>query len=168
MILKKIKFGTIDIVGQRFGKLVVLRKADTPRKWVCVCDCGTEKSFEGGNLRNGGTKSCGCLRDANTSERFKKEMAGMRFGRLLVLKRSDLKQGKHYLWKCICDCGKKKLIIGTNLKQGHTTSCGCLAQERDEVRRNDKWLSWVKSNSLFDFEDAEIIDKFLPIIEDEE
>ena len=56
----------IDLVGRRFGKLVVLRRGETNEsrriKWVCRCDCGNETSVFGDNLRYGRTKSCGCMR----------------------------------------------------------------------------------------------------------
>lgn len=37
--------------------------------WLCRCDCGTEKVVKGEDLRNGDTKSCGCLNDEKRSER---------------------------------------------------------------------------------------------------
>lgn len=55
----------IDIVGQRFGRLVVIEYVDNDKwgdpRWRCKCDCGHEKVLTGGSLRSGNTKSCGCL-----------------------------------------------------------------------------------------------------------
>lgn len=51
----------IDISGQRFGRLVVVKKSTLPRLWMCLCDCGGESLSTGANLRKGKTKSCGCL-----------------------------------------------------------------------------------------------------------
>lgn len=55
----------IDLTGQRFGRLVVLSKvkhdSDAKIWWYCRCDCGVEKDILGRNLRDGYTKSCGCL-----------------------------------------------------------------------------------------------------------
>lgn len=57
----------IDITGQRFGRLVALRQAAErvgPKQcigWVCSCDCGNEIVVRGYSLRDGNTKSCGCL-----------------------------------------------------------------------------------------------------------
>lgn len=58
----------IDIKGQRFGRLVVVERVKNKWKnhgsyWLCKCDCGKEKIVESHNLRNGSTKSCGCLND---------------------------------------------------------------------------------------------------------
>ena len=56
----------IDLVGQRFGKLLVLERAENSIKgeaqWLCKCDCGNECIITSGNLRYGHTQSCGCLR----------------------------------------------------------------------------------------------------------
>lgn len=36
--------------------------------WLCLCDCGREHLVAGGNLRSGGTSSCGCKRGTLISE----------------------------------------------------------------------------------------------------
>lgn len=54
-----------NVVGLRFHRLVVVREVEprgTQRYVECLCDCGKTKTFHLGNLRKGGTKSCGCLR----------------------------------------------------------------------------------------------------------
>ncbi len=56
----------LDLTGQRFGRLVVIRRDETaPRgaglHWVCRCDCGREMVARGSNLRGGNTRSCGCM-----------------------------------------------------------------------------------------------------------
>lgn len=53
-----------DVVGQRFGRLVVLERwIRQGRSFVrCLCDCGTEKTFQLNNLVSASTESCGCLR----------------------------------------------------------------------------------------------------------
>lgn len=56
----------INLIGQKFYRLtVVQRMSDDKRgssKWLCRCDCGEEKIILGYSLKNGNTKSCGCLR----------------------------------------------------------------------------------------------------------
>jgi hypothetical protein len=51
---------------------------------------------------------------------------GKRFGKLVVLglhgKRD--KQGR-MRWNCLCDCGRSKLILASNLASGRSQSCGC-------------------------------------------
>lgn len=54
-----------DISGQRFGKLIAEEIAfiDNGRYiWKCHCDCGSCAFIDGGSLRSGNTKSCGCMR----------------------------------------------------------------------------------------------------------
>lgn len=55
----------IDLTGQRFGRLVVLKRDGNryPTKWVCKCDCGNECSVFSENLVRGHTTSCGCFRE---------------------------------------------------------------------------------------------------------
>jgi hypothetical protein len=52
-----------DITGQRFGRLVALSQvtSGSRAKWRCICDCGATKDIVKPNLKNGTTKSCGCL-----------------------------------------------------------------------------------------------------------
>lgn len=55
-----------DLIGQRFGRLVVISIGEpTPggnTRWECKCDCGNTALVTGTNLKNGMTKSCGCIR----------------------------------------------------------------------------------------------------------
>lgn len=60
---KKVK----DLIGTKFGKLTVIKyvgynKKTYKHKWLCRCECGKEVIVQQGNLENGHTKSCGCLR----------------------------------------------------------------------------------------------------------
>lgn len=60
----------VDRVGQRFGRLTVLRLGEGRTagggvRWVCRCDCGNEKEVNGNAMVCGNVQSCGCLhRDA--------------------------------------------------------------------------------------------------------
>lgn len=53
------------MTGQRWGRLVVLEPAENDHngqaRWLCQCDCGTTTIVKGQYLRNGETRSCGCL-----------------------------------------------------------------------------------------------------------
>ena len=55
----------IDLTGQRFGRLVVIRETgrskDRQIMWLCKCDCGEETVIRSRDLRRGNTQSCGCL-----------------------------------------------------------------------------------------------------------
>lgn len=67
----------LELDGQRFGRLVVLR--DGPhritkahpegiRQVVCHCDCGEETTVLVSNLRAGHVTSCGCFRRERVSQ----------------------------------------------------------------------------------------------------
>ena len=63
----RIAHNRIDLIGRRFGKLVVtkdsgLRKSRRPI-WDCECDCGNKAKVIGKYLLCGDTKSCGCLKN---------------------------------------------------------------------------------------------------------
>jgi hypothetical protein len=71
-----------DLLYQQFGRLTVIDYADdyiSPSgkhysKWVCECGCEKHSIIEvfGANLKNGTTKSCGCLKIENTKKANKK------------------------------------------------------------------------------------------------
>lgn len=54
-----------DISGQRFVRLVVVSFSGIDvshhARWNCVCDCGSSCIVDGGKLRKGLIRSCGCL-----------------------------------------------------------------------------------------------------------
>lgn len=62
----------LDLTGQRFGRLTVLRRAEHKRGekviWVCRCDCGAEIEARVSHLRTGNTRSCGCFQRDRASE----------------------------------------------------------------------------------------------------
>lgn len=65
-----------DETGNRYGRLTVLRRyvATDPSQrcvyWLCRCDCGTEVAVLSTRLRNGNTRSCGCLAEMSKAERL--------------------------------------------------------------------------------------------------
>lgn len=55
----------IDLVGQKFGKLTVIKRTNnigTNVAWLCQCDCGNTTIVQSNNLRSGHTISCGCIK----------------------------------------------------------------------------------------------------------
>jgi hypothetical protein len=67
----------VDITGQRFGRLVVLGRAERDEnkrtRWRARCDCGSEKVVDGAHMRYGRIRSCGCLSE-ETSRRIATEV----------------------------------------------------------------------------------------------
>jgi hypothetical protein len=60
-----------EMVGKKFGRLEVKEFVSRGKRgefyWKCVCECGGEKTTNGSHLRQGVTKSCGCLHKEATS-----------------------------------------------------------------------------------------------------
>ena len=64
----------LDLTGQRFGRLIVLRPAENigdRTAWICRCDCGQETVVRTNNLRSGRTRGCGGHPNTETARRVK-------------------------------------------------------------------------------------------------
>lgn len=53
----------MDLTGKIYGRLTVVSFSRKGNKynWNCICSCGSTTTVQSGNLKNGHTKSCGCL-----------------------------------------------------------------------------------------------------------
>lgn len=62
------------------------------------------------------------------------DMTNQKYGRLTVLYRDKeaeaTRKDRHAMWRCRCECGKEVSVVGKDLRQGKTLSCGCLKKER--------------------------------------
>ncbi|MCL2321445.1 MAG: hypothetical protein FWC47_04975 [Oscillospiraceae bacterium] len=128
-----------DLLGQRFGRLVVIRATDQHAKnrnliWECRCDCGNVTLVPSGGLTSGQRKSCGCIkREKITQATIKKryDLTGQRFGRLVVTRLSEKRsKSRGLIWECKCDCGNTTLAEANGLKSGLRVSCGCIQREK--------------------------------------
>ena len=64
-----------------------------------------------------------------------KNLNGKSFGRLEVLGLAGQRpSNRQTLWLCRCACGKFKVIGGSELQTGNTSSCGCLKRESERLR----------------------------------
>jgi hypothetical protein len=53
------------------------------------------------------------------------DLTRQRFGELLVLDFYKINKHGNATWRCLCNCGKETLVVGSDLRNGHTSSCGC-------------------------------------------
>lgn len=119
-----------EVVGKRFGMLVVLRLTEKRgKRWYaeCACDCGVRKEVSVHAMRSCGLRSCGCLANKKMRDRagvLAKNVTGKRFGRLTVLRLTGRRDGRWYA-ECACDCGATKEVQLVCLMRGSTRSCGC-------------------------------------------
>lgn len=148
----------IDLTSMKFGKLTVISVAGKlttkGMSWNCICDCGNHCIRSGRTLRKYENSSCGCgTNDVAWITRRKKygitgntlikkqvrppqkiiDLVGKKFGRLVVIERVENYRSSSR-WKCICDCGEIRNVIGNCLRSGHTKSCGCLGAEKAAER----------------------------------
>ena len=65
----------VDLTGQKFGRLTVMSRGPNNKSnaahWWCLCDCGTYSLVRAADLKNGATKSCGCLRNESSVKRMR-------------------------------------------------------------------------------------------------
>lgn len=79
------------------------------------------------------------------------DLTGMIFGRLIVVKRRDNTKDDSRRWICLCRCGRKSLVMTSNLKSGHTQSCGCLREDRlisklttHGLSKSSEYITWCR------------------------
>lgn len=85
-----------NLTGQRFGRLVVLERAENhiskngskEIRWKCICDCGNESVVIGRNLKRGTTTSCGCYHNEMLAAMKRKHGLSKKHGRLYPLWKS--------------------------------------------------------------------------------
>lgn len=161
----KLLSGFKDLTGQRFDRLVVTGLAEkhhkypngeTEYRWVCKCDCGKTVEMLGKTLKTVGSHQCSdCQRKIEiiTDE----EMVGQTFGRLVVIKRAKSLYSSTgtaiNMWDCQCQCGNKVIVRGAQLRNGHTSSCGCYQLDRLRCRSyrskaEDLFESWLIEHEL--------------------
>ena len=62
------------------------------------------------------------------------DLAGKKFGRMTAISPEGKSNSGQIKWRAICDCGRVKIVNGSFLRNGHTTSCGCIAAEKVGMR----------------------------------
>lgn len=118
-----IKIKKENLIGLKFNMLTVIADAEDKvfksgkrePAVLCRCDCGAETVVVKSSLKNGTTKSCGCL-----NKKYE-DLTGKTFGNWTFLYRT-----KPGYWMCRCSCGTEKEVVSGNIKSGKSTSCGCI------------------------------------------
>lgn len=134
---------TIDLTGQRFGKLLVIKKDESiiPKsgrhaRWICQCDCGNIVSVQSNHLRAGDTTACSLACKNRIPN-------GSQFGKLTVIEMTNerAKNGGAVLYKCQCDCGNIELVSSTELRANrkfHCSKCGFSSGEIAIIKMLEK------------------------------
>lgn len=120
-----------NLLNQKFGKLTVIAPAENIKgrtAWLCLCDCGKQVVVTSKSLKDGNTRSCGCLK--------RKDLVGQKFGRLTVIEATDERRHNSVVWKCQCDCGNITYATTEGLRTGGNVSCGCYNKSRELFKQN--------------------------------
>lgn len=116
-----------DIIGARFGKLIIIGISKKKYHFICKCDCGETKSICKYSLGKYTITCNKCFKGQN--------LDGKIFGRLTVISRIASKYRINKLL-CLCECGTRKVIRRTDILQGKTKSCGCWKKEiMEKIRK---------------------------------
>lgn len=110
-----------DLAGKVFGKLTAIEYTGS-KKWKCKCECGKEVTTRAASLKNGTTKSCGCIKK---DKKPKEDLTGKVVNKLTVVEYAGSKNG-YNMWKCRCECGKEIITRTASLNNGKAKSCGCI------------------------------------------
>lgn len=123
----------LDLTNKKFGKLTVIKPAprrnDKYTRWICKCKCGKQVEVRTDYLTSFHTISCGCEKEKHFG---KTVVLNQKYGKLTPIKYDNIKQQ----YFCKCDCGNTTYVIGYNLTNGNTQSCGCL-KSKGELKINN-------------------------------
>lgn len=125
-----------DLVGKRFGKLIVqslhFKDKKTGNNWFCLCDCGNTRIVRS-NYLNKGVVSC-----HKCSVRA--DLTGRCIGQLRVLSPAEdlvSDSGITYMqWNCVCSCGNSVIRRSNALQGKRKSACD------DCNKANNKAKSW--------------------------
>ena len=118
--------------GDTFNMLTIIeanceQNLHGDQKSLCRCECGEEIIARNADLKNGNSKSCGCLNGHNAKNKI---INGQSFGKLTVTNANcSYSKNTTRPWlmsECTCECGSKILVRNCSLRQNHVLSCGCI------------------------------------------
>ena len=132
-----------NIIGQKYGRLTIVDYIGIINGMATYrfqCDCGSVIDEPIIRIKNGNTRSCGCLHKEKASERWDKyrkehDVIGKKFGRLTALEFVGI-DNQMATYRFQCDCGKIVVRSLHSVASGNTNSCGCLL---DDLRDSTKY-----------------------------
>lgn len=136
--------------GMKHGHLTVVREVATDnwgiRRYECKCECGRKSILRSNHFvqsRKFCTRSCKLL-----SKKRVKDLTGRRFVRWVVLKSIGINQRTGWMmWRCQCDCGRRKNVAGAQLTAGDSRSCGCINADLKRAGRDKAQLLQARKDS---------------------
>ena len=145
----------ISLIGNRYGKLVVLERVENNRFghvcYRCKCDCGGETIVDAANLRAGGqTSSCGCIKSKGEMiiNNWLQEH-GFDFRSQYSFDNCILSTGRRPFFDFVLFKNDKPyLVIEYNGRQHYEATGGWNTEEsvQDTQRRDREKLQWCEDN----------------------
>ena len=136
----------IDLTNKDFGYWHVIERGPNNSRgraqWLCKCTlCNkTIKLVDGAHLRSGRSTSCGCTKMEKMRQINIKHEEGKTYGFLFVERMATKEEkprqdNEGIYWICTCvKCGRKNVIVkGDYLRNGDTTSCGCIQSKNESI-----------------------------------
>lgn len=142
------------LVGYQFGEFRVESFAYTKWRhkfWNCKCSCGNFVQMDTYHIHKGDKLNCHGPAHINP---LTIDLAGKRFGKLTVIEKLHEKD-KHgrLLWRCRCDCGNEKTVMGAYLRNGDVNSCGCMPSKGEYLVEQYLKESGIKYKRQYTFSD---------------
>lgn len=125
------KLTRFDLVGRTYNGLTIESFNSTKDGrdfYNCLCICGRNVVLVGVDVKNNKPRTCGCNTNYASS-------LLTRYGKLVVVDCKSDYRGFRVLVRC--DCGVEFEANGAQLRYGYLTSCGCQAEPRKNIRREE-------------------------------
>lgn len=161
-----------DLSGQQFGKWHVLRRADDSErgrgagsKWHCKCVCGTQRVVRGANLRSGGSKSCGCVKERRNYRGYEKlsQSYWTRLKKGAEKRELLFTVTKKYAWDLFvqqerrCALSGIPISLSRNWDVNQTASIDRIDSDKGYVEGNIRWTHKDVNRMRWNFSDAEFL-----------
>jgi hypothetical protein len=77
------------------------------------------------------------------------DLTGERFGRLEAIRVVGIDKRGEKIWECYCECGSFHNVLSSNLRTGHTKSCGCLDREKFSERTTKHGMYGTRTYKIY-------------------
>ena len=109
----------LNLIGEKYNMLTPIKQSGMKGNliaWECLCDCGNYAIVTTKNLRNGGTKSCGCLHSKHAMQMVKNNTRPIGFKRIKKCNgRVEIKTENGFVFEHVAIM---ESILGRKLKKG--------------------------------------------------
>jgi hypothetical protein len=112
-----------NVITAKFLKDTEERKNRQIISWF-ECECGKKFKARKYLIYTGRQLGCGCKKGNSPLN-----ITNQRFGKLIALQNTGRKGKNCYFWECQCDCGNIVEARVDYLRNGDTSSCGCIRGE---------------------------------------